>query len=459
MKILPAALALLVFLTGGEASGDARQTVSAQKPLMREFIGLNGHFHFKPALYAQTCRLARNYHNITWDVRRPGDPITFPKCVNNVDWNEHVYSKWARHGFEIDLCAQFGAFGESNKDYTQLWRGQEEWLRRYGREMAAYFGPSGPRKLVTSIEIGNEPGADFADALYQRLFIQMAKGIRQGDPEVQILTATAHAGPANDYEKSLEETYSSSEILPLYDVINLHVYATKPKRKGQSPWDRSYPEDATLGYLTTVDAAIAFRDEHAPGKEVWITEFGYDACTADAMTRREGWADKLNWTGVTDEQQAQYIVRSLFCFAERDVRRAYIYFFNDDDKASVHAASGLTRHFQPKPSFWAVKQLYGTLGKYRLNRTVVKQQSQLYVYEFTHESNPSQVAWAVWSPTGSGRKQETTLRDVPGRLLRAESMALSRDGASKIDVQVHEPATLRLTVTESPVYLVFDKNG
>ena len=260
------------------------------KPLMKDFIGLNGHFHFRPELYSQTCRLVRNYHNMNWDVAKPGAPITFPRCPNKVDWDKHVYGKWIKEGFEVDLCAQFGSFGEGNKDYARLWLGQERWIHEYGYEMADYFGPSGKRKLVTSIEIGNEPGNDFDDALYQKLFVHMARGIRKADPKIKIVTATAHSGTADKYSKSLEETFSSSTIKPLYDVINVHVYAIKPKQKGQSPWDRSYPEDPSLDHLKTVDAAIAFRDRKAVGKEVWITEFGYDSCTDAAMSKREGWA-------------------------------------------------------------------------------------------------------------------------------------------------------------------------
>jgi hypothetical protein len=433
------------------STGDAQS-----KPLMKDFIGINGHFHFKPSLYSQTCRLARNYHNINWDVRRPGDPITFPKCPNKVDWNKHVYGKWVEHGFEVDLCAQFGGFGESNDDYIRLWSGQEDWIYKYGYEMAKYFGPSGKHKLVTSIEIGNEPGNDFDDTLYRKLFVQMARGIRQGDPNIKIVTATARSGPSNKYSKSLEETFTSPTIKSLYDVINVHVYATLPEKKRRSPWARSYPEDPSIDYLTIVDSVIAFRDQKAPGKEIWITEFGYDACTEEAMAKREGWAKKLNWTGVSDLQQAQYIVRSLFCFAERDINRAYIYFYNDDDKASVHAASGLTRKFVPKPSFWAVKHLYETLGEYRLNRVVLKQEDQVYVYEFKHGSNKHLSAWVVWSATGSDREQIITLDNLPGTLLYAERMASSKDGAEKVNVQSLDAGKIKLTATESPAYLMFD---
>lgn len=117
-------------------------SAEAEKPLMKDFIGINGHFQFKPELYKQTCRLVRNYHNMDWDVAAPGDPITFPRCVNGVDWDKHVYGKWAEEGFEIDVCAQFSGFGESNPEYVGLWNGRESWIYDYGYEMAKHFGPS-----------------------------------------------------------------------------------------------------------------------------------------------------------------------------------------------------------------------------------------------------------------------------------------------------------------------------
>lgn len=82
----------------------------------------------------------------------------------------------------------------------------------------------------------------------------------------------------------------------------------------------------------TEGSGIDFRDREALRKEVWTTEFGYDSSTAEAMTNREGWAKKLNWEGVTDFRQAQYLIRSFLCFSERNVERAYLYYFNDADK-------------------------------------------------------------------------------------------------------------------------------
>ena len=249
----------------------------SKAPLLRDFMGINGHFHFDPIQYAQTCKLARNYHNLNWDVKKPGDPITFPVCVNKVNWKTHVYGKWTAQNFENSLCAQFGSFGESNQDYASIWRNQEGWCFEYGKAMARYFGPSGKEKLITSIEIDNEPGNDFDDALYQSIFKNMARGIRAGDPKVKIVTCTAHATAADKYSKDLRKTFADPEMLPLFDVINLHTYAQLKKGITQSPWTRTYPEGKDTPYLQVVKDTVRWRDRIAPDKEIWITEFGYDS--------------------------------------------------------------------------------------------------------------------------------------------------------------------------------------
>ena len=434
----------------------------SEAPLLRDFMGINGHFHFDPIQYAQTCKLARNYHNLNWDVKKPGDPITFPICVNKVNWKTHVYGKWNAQNFENSLCAQFGSFGESNQDYASIWRNQEGWCFEYGKAMARYFGPSGKEKLITSIEIDNEPGNDFDDALYQSIFKNMARGIRDGDPKVKIVTCTTHAMSADKYSKDLRKTFADPEMLPLFDVINLHTYAQLKKGITQSPWTRTYPEGKDTPYLQVVEDTVRWRDRIAPEKEIWITEFGYDSCTPKAMAKRTGWFEKLDWRGVTDLQQAQYLIRSFLLFASMKVDRAYLYFFDDKDEPQVHGSSGLTRHGKPKPSFYAVSQLYRTLGDYRFDR-IIKRTEQLYLFEFSKEDKRNHLCWVAWMPTGfrsdqpaqkKHRTREITLTDLPAKPTEILAMQTSEKSKNKNFFSNLESITFELS--ESPAYLFFE---
>ena len=437
------------------------------KPLFKDFMAINGHFTFKPDLYRQVGRLVRNYHNVNWDVKQPGDPITVPVCINKVNWKNDVYGRWQKAGYETDICIQFSGFQTDAKDYQRFWTGQEAWCHDYGQAMAACFGPSGREKLCTSIEIGNEPGSKFDRALFKTIFQQMAQGIRDADPHVKILTPAVQARPGDDYSQDLRGLYGEKDIIPLYDVINLHTYAAvERKNSSESPWNRSYPEDPAIAYLKVVDEAIVWRNEHAQGKEIWITEFGYDACTPEAMKHRRDWFLKLDWQGHTDLQQAQYLVRSFFAFAERDVQRAYIYYYDDNDSPSVHGCAGLTRKFAPKMSFWAVKQVYEMLGNFRFQRVVKKSPDDLCLYEFSDGNQPNRVIWAAWSPTGTRanqkdhhvpRETKTTLTDLPSLPIRVVGMAITNGEAPQPAWEEAGPSSVTLTIGESPTYLIMER--
>lgn len=437
--------------------------IVGDRPLFKDFMGINGHFTFKPELYNQVCRLVRNYHDMNWDVKKPGDYYQPPYAVNGVNWKDHVYGRWKANGFETDICLQLASFNAKNENYKQLWEGQEEWSYAYGKALASYFGPSGDEKLATSMEIGNEPGVKFDATLYKSIFKNMAQGIRDGDSKIKIVTPYVTVSTPDDYSQDLKGIYADKDILPLYDVINLHSYAAVQPDEG--PFNRSYPEDHSINYLKDIEKTIQWRNENAPDKEIWITEFGYDACTPEAMNNRSGWGLELDWQGNTDEQQAQYLVRSFLAFAELGIERAYLYFYNDEDEPFFHSSSGITRNFEPKMSFWALKQLYETLGDYRLKQIVKKAEKDIYVYEFEHASDSDRLIWVAWSPTGTKthkkdgyqpRVVKTTLSGLPSLPANIIGMATAQNEVPKPEWKETEKMTISLTISESPTYIMFN---
>ena len=418
-------------------AADAAATLP--KPLLRDFMGVCGHtIQFKPELYSPAVKLVRDYHPVDWDF---GDDTsyatTFPMARNGVDWKS-VYGSWKKSGYTTDVSLMF----EPVK--PDKWKNLAADTFAYGKAFAKYFGPSG-QNLVSSAEIGNEPGG-YDDAAYRTVFENMAKGLRDGDPKLQVVTCATTTGKSHAYAKSVT---CVEGLEKLYDVINIHTYA---QVEGWPTWRRSYPEDPAIPYLKDVTDTIAWRDAHAPGKQIWITEFGWDASTKPAP--KEG--DFKQWQGNTETQQAQYLVRSFLVFAKMPVDRAYIYFFDDNDDPQLHGSSGLTRKFQPKPSFFAVAHLQKTLGDYRFTRVIEEKAGELYAYEFKHATSGQRV-WALWSPTGSGRNAEVTL-EFDAKALRpvgVEQMPLTKDPAAKI-VFKNIGDRLTLPITEAPVYVQFE---
>ena len=99
-----------------DLSDNTTPEVIGERPLFKDFMGINGHFTFKPELYNQVCRLVRNYHSLNWDVANLGDNYHPPYAVNGVNWKEHLYEPWKAAGFETDICLQLETFNEEKKE-------------------------------------------------------------------------------------------------------------------------------------------------------------------------------------------------------------------------------------------------------------------------------------------------------------------------------------------------------
>lgn len=406
-------------------------TAANASPLFRDFMGINGHtVQFKPDLYAPVCNLVRDYHPVEWDLGQDSDFVPpFPFARNRVNW-ETVYGSWLKKGWRIDVSLMFETLPR------EKWKNLAADSRAYAERFARAFGPSSKLALIESVEIGNEPGK-FNDADYRTVFENMARGFRGADPKLRIVTGALTTGKSHDYAKSVK---CIEGLTDLYDVLNVHSY---PEIEGWPTWRRSFPEDPRLkNFVADITSLCAWRDQNARGKEIWLTEFGYDSTTKKPNPNNEF----KQWVGVTDEQQAQWLVRSWLLFATLPINRAYVFFFNDSDEAQVHGSSGLTRNFQPKPSFHAVAHLRKTLGDYRLVSTRNLDQARLA--EFEHETKKNRI-WVIWLPTGQGTTAE--IRLPAGKVLKAERMPLKADERTGVQVQNGV-----VTVTESPLYVTVE---
>ncbi len=431
-----ATLVVSFVLPLGHAEG---QGVRANAPTFGEFVGVNGHtVLFRPDLYRKVCFQVRDYHPIDWDFGDDTDfRLEFPFARNRVNWDQ-VYGSWKKAGFTVDVCLMFDNFAASK------WKSIDEDAYRYGKAFAENFGPRSKTPWVHSVEIGNEPGK-YSDDEFRRLFQAMARGLREGDPDLLIATCNVNVGKSGDYHKSVE---CVAGLESLYDILNIHSYAMLEM---WPTFKRSYPEDTRLlSYVQDIDKLIDWRDKHASGKKIWLTEFGWDASSKQPLPQ----GDFAKWQGNNDIEQAQWLVRSLMVFAKRDVERAFIYFFNDEDQPQFHGSSGLTRNFEPKPSFYAVGHAVQALAEFRLAK-ILQENDEACIYEFQHTTNLKSKCWVAWSPTGNQLSRTVSVKSPSGKFSRAERMPLKEHG----DLAVVIPSSselLHLPVTESPLYLFFE---
>ena len=405
------------------------------RPLMRDFMGLCGHtVQFKPDLYAPVTRLVRDYHPLQWDF---GDdtsyPTKFPMARNKVDWSQ-VYGSWVRAGYRAEASLLFDDIKPDS------WKDIPRDAFNYGKAFATAFGPSAATPLLEAAEIGNEPGK-YDDSTYRKLFEAMARGIREGDSKMRIATCAANLGPSGSYSKSVD-LFTGLESL--YDVVNIHVYA---EIEPWPTWRRGPPEDPPTKFVENIGHVLKWRAEHAPTKELWLTEFGWDATTKPRPTT----GDFAKWEGSTETQQAQWTVRGYMVLAALGVDRAYLYFFNDDDTPHLHGSSGLTRNFVPKPAFHAVAWLQRSLGDYRFARVIREDASDSYAYEFTNGADSTKRVLAVWKVNAPS--QETTLPIGQAKIAKAERMPLSAAAPESVKVNVSPSGDATLEAGELPIFM------
>src|ERR1051325_1520846 len=412
----------------------ASATLFAASPPFRDFMGINGHtVQFRPELYRPVASLVRDYHPIEWDLGNDSDFATeFPFARNRVNWDA-VYGSWKKSGWRIDVSLMFESLPRDK------WKDLAKDARAYGERFARAFGPSSKLALAESVEIGNEPGK-WSDADYRMMFENMARGLRAGDPKLQIATCALTTGKSHDYAKSVQ---CIAGLEDLYDILNAHSY---PELEGWPTWKRSFPEDPRLKkFVSDITDLCHWRDQHASGKQVWLTEFGYDATTKKPDPKTEF----KNWVGVTEEQQAIWLARSWLLFATLPIDRAYVYFFNDSDEPHVHGSSGLTRNLVPKPAFHAAAHLQKILHDYRFARQT-KQRDVLFD-EFVRvdatSAGPDKI-WVAWIPTAERTQQKITLPTNSGSIVRAERLALSANENTAFPI--HDG---QVEVSDRPIFL------
>lgn len=464
MKYLSAVVVLIVIVLFVDFSSRPVLHVfhnhqQSEKPLIRDFMGINAHnVEFNPDLFSSTFDLVRDYHTVAWDLPDgTSQPTTFPYSRMVIDWNdptglvgdhrgrvnwEKIYGDWKAKGFDINVSLMVVHLP------GPVWDDLEEDAYQYGRSFAGFFGSRG-KNIVRSVEIGNEPVPKWSLEDYKRLFPAMARGIRDGDPEMLILTAAAQPGKPDEYSVPLDMYLGLQDW---FDVIKIHRY---PLVNGWPFWERSFPENPNIRFLDVIKETIEWRNRHAPGKEIWITEFGYDATTGTPDPN----GPFNQWNGVSDKVQAQWLVRSYLEFSALDVARAYIYMSTDYDDPSFHGSSGIMRNNKPKKSFWAVNQFREILGDYRFKRAIRRNAGHVHVFEYVHGSEPDRKVWVAWSPTGqthsTGTSPMTLIQlEANARPARIVQMAVDDNGGKEAAFR-YANGLLEFELSESPSYIIF----
>ncbi len=431
----------------GRALGTNIDTVPSPSPhtlpTMDKLIGING-FNDDSTTKQQVAGNVREYHNWGWDEGDWAVPYAYPYPNNR---NKFSPSYGASGGFDFDayyhtmsaagvsvvptliggvnwLTANFadkpvpsGADPKLPASYAAHADHMFQYAARYGSTAVAdnklKLAPDQARSTglgyIQYYEDWNEGDAKWSNRTtyftpYEYAAMASADydgdqgrmgntfGIKNADPNGK-MAMMGLAYPNVDYIRAMKvwSDYYRSGSFPA-DAINIHSYNFGPSNAGISP--------EAAGMKTQLEAFADYRNRYLPGKEFWLSEFGYDVNQSSPIH-----APSIGTFSV-NEVQAQWIVRSYLAAAAAGVDKAQMYMFRDVDvnSATQFDSSGLVSSKAtgevPRTSYYYVYTLKNTLAGMRYVGEQGSGNANVKIYKFKSATG-SNGAYVVWAPTSN----------------------------------------------------------
>lgn len=237
------------------------------------------------------------------------------------------------------------------------------------------------------------------------------------------------------------------------DVLNFHVYTFPDGSQFGDSGPALSPEAGRL--KEQLVPIIKYRNDHLPGKEVWVSEFGWDTHPESRLSVPE--------IGSMDRQEVQgiWLVRAYMALAAAGVDRAQMYMLRDvDSNDKMQFAScglvGPKGNFAPKKSWFYVATLKNLLTNMRFAGEVQSSDPKVLIYKFK-DIKTSRGVYAIWAKTSTG--YET--RGFPVKLSTQSSsaqivslLAGSTTGEWQ-HLKINEGKVL-VNVSERPVFVATD---
>lgn len=440
------------------------------KPTIGQLMGVNGFIDDDRDLLAVTGNV-REYHSWQWDdgnsnLASPAYPDNRfawnPSAVRGAGWGwnfDDYYAGMAAKGVDVEPVFQgspgwmfAGALDHSAGDSLKPFPlGRDSSLPAsylehadYLYQFAARFGSANvaasklrvdaantPKSGLGSVkwmENWNEPDKDwkgrtghFSPAVLAAMSsadydgdqgrMGSLVGVKNADPAMKMALAGL-IGIKTEYVKAMKfwAEVNREGSFPA-DALNFHHYCTDGGGQGSGVATTGISPEAD-GLLGRMREVAAWRDRYLPGKELWLSEFGWDTHSGSVFRARAiGGNDEF-------EMQARWLVRAFMAIAASGFDKGHIYMLRDDWDASpgTFATSGLVHdkdtsfspRYEKKVSWYYVNTLHKTLRNYRFD--VDESVGETMEYRFVHATDPDSIAYVVWSRNDSAAAKVVSVR-------------------------------------------------
>lgn len=193
------------------------------------------------------------------------------------------------------------------------------------------------KRYIKHWEIWNEPDFEYFwrggpdPVAYAELLKVASETIRSVDPEAKILI-----GGFNPFDTSFLQAVAAQGVWDSFDILAIHPYV--------NPWA---PEEGNL--LAVTDGVRLVASQYGE-KPIWITEVGWAS----------GPSDRDDIGNTNQEEQANYLVRSMLLLWQTGVDHIFWYTLKDDPGnpyGLFEYGAGRTDFSRPKKAYQAFKTL------------------------------------------------------------------------------------------------------
>jgi len=355
--------------------------------------------------------------------------------------------------------------------YVEDWNEQDKfWMggSKSKQQRAAYFNAFEYAAMLSTDYDGHEntvfhkPTSPECNELFPT-------GVKNADPNTKMVMSGI-TGLYLDYVKGIHtwaKIHRKDGDFPA-DVLNFHHYSNNfggqaggPTKdsKGVSP-----EEDDLYGRLKKL---VTYRNLYLPGKEIWLSEFGYDV--HQKSPQRVSLIGDFN----AEEVQGQWLVRSFLAIAAAGIDKAQLFTLTDHyhgDPAQRFSTCGLLelakeQNFStPFPEFRARKAYYylyamkTALRDFRFSKILKTDDPKISAYEFTHSTIPGKKAYALWANTTEDYRRRDYAFTLSSNAQSANLLTLldkDLDG-KKIELKLNNRSLTIPEISERPVFILTD---
>lgn len=408
-------------------------------------------------------------------IAKNGDPLNPASYAAH---GEYMYQFTARYGQtklpETTLAPRVQETVKSGLGmvhYVEDWNEQDKfWMGRSKskQQRAAYFNAFEYAAMLSTDYDGHE-NTVFHTPTNGDCKQAFPTGVKNADPKTKVVMSGI-TGLYLDYVKGIHswaKMHRKDGAFPA-DVLNFHHYSNNfggqaggPTKdsKGVSP-----EEDNLYGRLKEL---VSYRNLYLPGKEIWVSEFGYDV--HQKSPQRVPLIGKFD----AEEVQGQWLVRSFLAIAAAGIDKAQLFTLTDHyhgDPAQRFSTCGLLELAKeqnpntPFPEFRARKAYYylyamkTALRDFRFSKILKTTDPKISAYEFVHSTITGKKAYALWANTTEDYRRSDYSFTLSNDAKSAHLLTLldqDIDGDKKV-LKLNNRRLVIPEISECPVFILTD---